>query len=278
MATILAFDMGIRNLAYCLIQHSVDLSGVLSSTILDWNNIDLLEGAQSAEAARSCYGCNSKSIQYNDKNAHKWCKSCATKTRVKKSVIHTPSYSVLPCKLNVTELKKLSGMKNMKKEELLNWAKENYLLPWKPTKASTVSLDIILISIDSWLDSILPTISVATLIKLENQPVLKGPTMKSVQIILYTLLSHRLKREFNWSGKIEFVHAGVKSKNVSKTDLSGSKLSDSDAYKARKNDAIDDTLKILTDKKHDKWLLFFNSNKKKSDLADAFLMANRWCG
>jgi len=34
---------------------------------------------------------------------------------------------------------------------------------------------------------------------------MKNPTMKSVQIMLYTLLAHRLETEYFWTGNIDFV-------------------------------------------------------------------------
>jgi hypothetical protein len=33
---------------------------------------------------------------------------------------------------------------------------------------------------------------------------MKGPTMKSIQIMLFTLLGHRLEREHGWCGEIVF--------------------------------------------------------------------------
>jgi hypothetical protein len=119
---------------------------------------------------------------------------------------------------------------------------------------------------DTWLTSILPTFASASLIRLENQPVMKGPTMKSVQIILFTLLGHRLEKEHGWTGALEFVHAGTKSKGTNTVDLSGSA-----AYRNRKKTAESDTVALLPPE----WLRFFNERSKKSDLADAFLMAHR---
>jgi hypothetical protein len=177
----------------------------------------------------------------------------------------------------------------MKKEELIAWATERYLMPWKPTKTMSAGLDTILAGLDTWLDSMLPTLKAATLIRLENQPVMKGPTMKSVQMILFTLLSHRLRREHNWLGSIELVHAGVKSRGAEvTTDISGAAavattataaVNEGAAYRARKRDATTDTLEHL-EKNSDagQWLAMFKERTKKSDLADAFLMALRGRG
>jgi hypothetical protein len=154
---------------------------------------------------------------------------------------------------------------------------------------------------DKWLDSTLPTLAQATLIRLENQPVMKGPTMKSVQIILFTLLAHRLEREHGWKGSIEFVHAGVKTRGATTatadTDATATTTAttatataavtdtnavekaktaaDGKAYRARKNAAEESALEELTKAGAITWLEFFKGRSKKSDLADAFLMALR---
>ena len=296
MSVHLGFDMGIRNLAYCLMRHS-DLSGANTWKILAWDNVDLLEGGASAQSARCCFGCGHKKPEYAD-TSHKWCRACATRTKVRKSAVAAPSLPALPCAVSVKTLRGLAvgvgfeGGKKMKKEELVLWATERYLMPWKPAKTMSAGLDTILAALDTWLDSMLPTLKAATLIRLENQPVMKGPTMKSVQMILFTLLSHRLRREHNWLGSIEFVHAGVKSRGAEvSTDISGAAaaapaaapapaaVNEGAAYRARKRDATTDTLEHLEKNSGaSQWLAMFKERTKKSDLADAFLMALRGRG
>ena len=218
---------------------------------------------------------------------------------MKKSARSAPTLSVIPCALTAAALRGLAttasveGAKKMKKEDLMAWASARYLMPWKPAKAMDSSLGTVLAAMDKWLDSVLPTFASAILIRLENQPVMKGPTMKSVQMILYTLLSHRLQREHTWNGRIEFVHAGVKTRTataapaapaaaaptVKTTDLSGAAATaeDGKAYRARKASAEAETIRHLTERgvSAASWLTYFNGKSKKSDLADAFLMALR---
>jgi len=273
MAVHLGFDMGIRNLAYCLMRH--DLSGAW--TILAWDNVDLLEGGASAQTAKSCHGCGAKTAKWCDAT-YKWCEKCATRTKVKKSATATPTMSPLPCAVGVKGLRPLavaagvSGAKKLGKDALLEWATGVYLMPWKPVKTMSTGLDVILTALDTWLTSVLPTFSAATLIRLENQPAMTAPTMKSVQMILFTLLYHRLRKEYGWTGRIEFVHAGVKSRSAVTTDLSGAALESGAAYRARKKDATEEVLKYLPS---GDWRTFFEGRSKKSDLADAFLMALR---
>jgi hypothetical protein len=141
---------------------------------------------------------------------------------------------------------------------------------------------------------VLPTFASATLIRLENQPVMKGPTMKSVQMILFTLLSHRLRKEHGWTGRIEFVHAGTKSKGTTTeattttattatttttttatTTATTTEAAEGAAYRARKKTAESDVTNILTKAGLTTWRTFFEGRTKKSDLADALLMALR---
>jgi hypothetical protein len=287
----LGFDMGIRNLAFCLIRHETDKTW----NVLAWDNIDLLEGGVSAQGAKKCVGCDAVA-SWISHNGAKWCKACATRVRVKKTARAKPEHPTIPCALSVAALRSLAGdagidgAKKMKKDALLVWAAARYLMPWKPAKAMDSSLGTVLAAMDKWLDSMLPTFAAATLIRLENQPVMKGPTMKSVQMILYTLLSHRLAREHRWTGRIEFVHAGVKTRGAKATtaptvgavDLSGAALvaataEDGKAYRERKSAAEAETVRQLTERgaAAASWLSYFQGKSKKSDLADAFLMALR---
>jgi len=174
------------------------------------------------------------------------------------------------------------GAKKMGKDALVVWATGRWLMPWKAAKTKDAGLAEILLAMDTWLTSVLPTFATSSLIRLENQPVMKGPTMKSVQMILFTLLSHRLRVEYAWTGSIEFVHAGTKSRGSTtkpgvSVDLSGAAVATDEgaAYRARKKDATDEVVKHLTAKGDTVWLEYFKGKTKKSDLADAFLMAHR---
>jgi hypothetical protein len=282
MSIHLGFDMGIRNLAFCLLEHKEDKKW----KIIAWNNIDLLEGGTSSQDAKRCVACASPAKWIGKVDGKKWCNACATRTRVKKAAKEKPELPTIPCKLSVVELRKLSGLKGSK-ADMIAWAEARYLVPWKPVKAMDSSLGTILAALDKWLDSVLPAFAAATLIRLENQPVMKGPTMKSVQMILYTLLSHRLRKEHGLSGRIEFVHAGVKTRGPRADSVKGidtvpvsvagaeAAKDDGKAYRARKASAEAETVRHLTESGFSEWLTYFNSRSKKSDLADAFLMALR---
>ena len=272
----LGFDMGIRNLAYCIVRHV----GATWS-ILAWDNVDLLEGV-TAQDAKTCVACSGPA-KWRGPDTKKWCQACATQKRVKKAAKEKPAFPTLPCAQSVVALRGLLGeagvedVKKMKKDALLTWVSARYLMPWKPVKTMEVGLLEIRRAMNRWLDGVLPQFAAATLIRLENQPVMKGPTMKSVQMILFTLLGHRLEREYGWSGAIEFVHAGTKTRGtVAPTEPAGGAglaVDEGKAYRERKKTAETETVEKL--RGCSEWLRWFESRKKKSDLADAFLMALR---
>jgi hypothetical protein len=290
--------MGIRNLAYCLVRHKADKSW----TITHWNNIDLLEGGIASQDSKKCSACTSPAAWIHTGDSSRWCKGCATGVRRKKTATLRPTLPCLPCGLTVKPLRELAltgdwpNAKKAKKEDLTAMAASRYLMPWKPAKATDSSLMTILRAMDTWLDTVLPTFASATLIRLENQPVMKGPTMKSVQMILFTLLSHRLVREHAWTGSIEFVHAGTKTRAaeataaaavpatavpanviVSTVPVVATTKEEGAAYRARKKTAEAEAVEVLTKAGASAaaWLAFFNGKSKKSDLADALLMALR---
>ena len=283
----LGFDMGIRNLAYCLMEHPADNTG--QWRILAWDNVDLLSGGQSAQTARKCVGCGGPAAWCNSDEL--WCKGCATGIRRKKAATRIPTLPHLPCGVAAKDLKKLGvtggwATAKSKKDELVVEATKRYLMPWKAPKATSPSLAHIRRCMDSWLTSVLPTFAQATLIRLENQPVMKGPTMKSIQIMLFTLLGHRLEKE-GWKGEIVFVHAGTKTKGAEETEMIEDPILDQEdvgtatvategkAYRARKKTAESETIAALEAAKATEWLTMFQGRSKKSDLADAFLMALR---
>jgi Mitochondrial resolvase Ydc2 / RNA splicing MRS1 len=255
---VLSFDMGLRNLAFCL----ADVSGSVF-TIEAWNNYDLLAGSDSQTASRcSCGG--PPSWQDGDVLL---CKRCVKAKKVAKACFPGTS-------LAVKGLKELATAENWvvpkkpKKEDYMKLVMEKYMLPYvKPKNTMKTDLTVIFGAIEKFLDVHLGLFSAAAVIRIENQPVFDAPTMKSVQIMLFSLLLHRLRAEKSWPGQIVFVHASKKTEEAaSAVDEAGGD------YKARKD--VAESL-VLQKVKEGPWREFFLSKKKKSDLADAFLMCLR---
>jgi len=108
------------------------------------------------------------------------------------------------------------------------------------------------------------------LVVIENQPSLKNPLMKSIQMIVYSyfLILGKIigdPKDIDstyYIEKIEFCSASNKLKNISKVKLD---------YKDRKKCAIAYTSAYLKEKQDLKNSQFYDSHKKKDDLADSLL-------
>ena len=104
---------------------------------------------------------------------------------------------------------------------------------------------------------------------IENQPVLKNPTMKSIQIMLYSYFLIKNKninviKLLNASNKLKVYKGDIS--NEDKKTIDNIK----DKYRRNKMTAILHTTLMINDTEK---LEYFNSHKKKDDLADAYLMA-----
>jgi hypothetical protein len=133
----------------------------------------------------------------------------------------------------------------------------------KVKKAIETELTLLHDSIRTFVAANLESFRQATHILLENQPVLKNPTMKSVQILLFATLRDMLQPG---PPPLKLVHAGKK--------ITGMEAGDA-GYKSRK-DASEAKVRGLLEKGKvvdgAAWLQVFQGNAKKSDLADAFCM------
>jgi hypothetical protein len=139
------------------------------------------------------------------------------------------------------------------------------LMPYKAPKVKGVSLQQILVGMEACMDTELPRLAAADVIRIENQPSEFAPHMKSIQIMLFTLIDHRLRKEHGWTGTIEFANAGVKTRG---TDAGVGK----DAKRSRKLAGITKVADVLGRAGQAEKLVWWKSQAKQDDLADAFLM------
>ena len=133
------------------------------------------------------------------------------------------------------------------------------------------------------LDQIPHLLDVDTVL-LENQPVLKNPTMKSVQMLLYSYFImnglHKPKSELEPINHIQCYNASKKTELA--LYLKDSKQKEIDElvskikgqYAKNKKTAILITKELLIGK--GKWETLFINSKKKDDLCDALLMTLRY--
>ena len=236
MVKIISFDVGIKNLAYCIVSFNEN-NNVYEHTIEDWGVIDIMEkfldeavecsvnkkGVLCGCPAISAVTIDNKIIGFcNKKTCQGIAQSSYSKKQIKKiKVVNTKSVS----QLDMTS-------------EMICKLK---LLP------NLLNTDIVVI---------------------ENQPVLKNPTMKSIQMVLYSyfLINGYTSSESSISN-IALFNAGRKLDIYDGPEITD--IPDASTYTGRKKLSIAYTLYFLKNKTEK--LDFFNKHKKKDDLADSYL-------
>ena len=268
--TIAAFDLGIKNLSYCVA--TFDASGSLVA-VRRWANLNLLaDGADSQSQTRcaetvSSHLCGGPASFEDVVTKRLYCKKCAKKCA--KPVLDCEDMTLkglrgfAVCGGGVAE----AAAKKMKKPELLAAIGQRRLLPYKAPKAKGVSLQAILAGMEKALDAELVHLAAADRILIENQPSEFAPHMKSVQMILFALVDHRLRAERAWAGTIDFVHA---KKKTAGAEIAAGK----ENKRARKAAGMERVRAALAavGVAAESQLAWWNSQAKKDDLADALLM------
>jgi len=256
-----SFDLGIKNLSYCVL--TLDASG--SIQVNRWSNLNLLAGGADSQSQTRCACGGPASFSFSSLSTTDFvllCKKCAKKS------------AKAPLELKDTSLKgwraygeSVLGLdsKKLSKKELEAKAALVRLMPYKAPKAKGVTLQALLAAMEVCLSTEIDYLVPATRIRIENQPSEFAPHMKSVQIMLFTLLDHRLRTEKGWNGTMEFVNASVKTKGTDATVGKAGKHS-------RKVAGMERVTKLLTDSSNGSWLTWWQAQAKKDDLADAFLM------
>ena len=254
---LLSWDVGVKNLAYCLANND--------GTILKWDIIDL-----SNKKHFTCNGikksgsqCDSKSSCYDKTSKKFYCKTHSKTLETK------PIYICFDCNSKATKIccssQEFYCKKCLSKKDNID-SFEELIINKNVTKTSLVKLAQSLID---KLDKI-PELLNAKTIDIENQPCLKNPTMKSIQMILYSYFIIRNKDK-KQSISINLVSA----KNKLKFSIDTEKINEikqlKNKYQQNKKLAIEYTREFL--KENQDWLEYFETFKnKKDDLADSYLM------
>jgi hypothetical protein len=271
--TILAFDIGIRNLAFCLQRKNTDISSN-SVEILAWDNFDLLAG-QSAQTAKQsvdhCCSCSAKATY--ETRGRNYCVRHCPLDRPAVRDLSGNLLKKLPAAKGLKELLVAKGIQNPPKSkgDLLKKLSDMYALPilkLKVKKAIETELTVLHDGIRRFVLANKNLFLLANEILLENQPVLKNPTMKSVQILLFATLRDILQPPGSSEPvcpALRLVHAKMK--------VTGKK--GDEGYKDRKDGGETKVQSLLqaphiSDPLH--WRLYLGKYTKKNDLTDAFLM------
>ena len=225
----IGWDIGIKNLAYCIIEKLEDNTEVIKELEII-NLIDPPITHICSMTNKNKNKCNSKASFFNKKTEDLY--YC------------NKHYNLLTKK----EQKDVKAIK-------------------PPKKCCKYSLEELGLRLFKTLDEN-PLFTECENIIIENQPVLKNPTMKSIQIMLYSYFLIKNKniqiiKLVNASNKLKVYKGHVpKEENEIISNIK-------DKYRRNKMTAILHASLMIND---DEKLEYFNSHKKKDDLADAFLM------
>jgi hypothetical protein len=250
---VLSFDIGIKNLAWCI----MDISG---HEVIDWCNYNIMNDISGTITETDKCQCGVKaSWEYmRDGELRVSCK--------RHLPIDRPAYN--ETSKSAADLKALLKSKSQpakgKKEELRDAALGVVSLPVtkKVTKAASLSLLDIYDGIRKCVRDRAATMLSATHILLENQPAYKNPTMKTIQSFLFAALREASHAHTTFP-KIDLVHASRKVEYDVKGDA---------GYNERKGNSEQKALAHLDKMNNTKWRSMFVGSKKRSDLADAYCM------
>ena len=254
---ILTFDIGIRNLAWCLLERSGKRWSVLG-----WENFDLLAGTTSEEATRKpvCATCGKRGTHTAGDTVV--CKRHAGAAFPILSDLSGNPYKTIP---TLKFLKTIRGISTKgKREEIISGLRTKFAIPISPAKKSVKQnsdLAALHTALQNFVNSRLELFRGAGTILLENQPAFKNPTMKSLQILLFATLRERLP-----GVTVGFVHASKKTQGATGGDKGYAERKKASEARIEewfsKEDVVD----------KEKWRQFLATQHKKSDLCDSLCM------
>lgn len=260
----LAFDIGIRNLAWCIMKKDGE-----KTTILGWENYDLLAGNAANEVQsnkKKCCACSANS-SYETRGGVYCVKHCPSDRPPLRDLSGTLLRGIPQTQVLKEILQTKGHTTNAKtKAAIIEEARKHYSLPItkeKVKKAIQTELTVLHDGIRKFILDRQELFVQCSDILLENQPVLKNPTMKSVQILLFATLRDILQPS---PPNLHLVHAKKKVEGAKKGD---------EGYKQRKQGSEERVVVALGQKKVEeaqRWKQHLEKYTKKNDLTDAFCM------
>lgn len=250
---IISIDIGIKNLAYTIIDHEVSSENF---TIINWDVINLCNKIPNC----NCCEKNAKYLKF-DKY---YCKQHTKNTEYQIPIINTKN-------LNKKNIKELSEIGNKYSLEIPKSNKKD-LMKIIEDHINNICFDVI----ETPNANNIKLIDLGITLKLELNKLFTIYNLSDIDIILLenqiSPIANRMKtiqgmiaQYFIDSGNynIEFMSAANKLKLFSKTKNT--------TYSERKKMSIQFTQELLNKKNQEVYLDFFNKHRKKDDLADCFL-------
>lgn len=273
--TILSIDVGIKNLAYCLLD---------DCSIYKWGVTSLVNNEKHICCAKIKDGQCKSEAKFNKND----CMYCLKHAKKEDYIIPNPEIKPSNIKkMDIIKLKALADkysieydFKLKKKEltqEILDFFQNKCFELIEVTNASDVDLITIGRALKTTFDEIFSEDCVIRRVIIENQISPIANRMKTLQGMIAQYFIMR-----NSNIHIEFVSAINKLKDLNLTESKieieskeslEEKLTSSEhlSYNQRKKIGVEKCGKLIKDKNYTEWYQYFMNNKKKDDLSDAFL-------
>jgi hypothetical protein len=287
MIKVLGFDVGIKNLAYCIVEKQDDKFLIQDSHINNWNIINLTEQNKLKCCYESCPNSISLISEINKCTYH----FCSKHKLYHKVILsNSPiifdncvdgskcSYT-MSCKTKSKFIFNLKPICSRHKEIIDKNEKKVRSLTKYKTFVKDFTIHDLKLSLLTKLDTLKDIFLNVDVVCIENQPTFKNPTMKAISDVLYTWFMIRGLIEKEQTGstisKITFFSPSNKLKIVGKTEEINEEIADAtklgNKYKKTKELGITNCMELI--KHNPAYVEHLNTFKKKDDLCDAFLHA-----
>jgi hypothetical protein len=265
MTRILAFDIGIKNLAWAVAHKE---NGIVY--VDGWANENLISGgtADSDKLKNTCKSCTKG-------KGHKavYGEFCVRHCPATTPALRDLSGNLLKKIPSLTVLKGIAASRGAdkaalkNKESVLAFLREKYLFPKVVESVKKVDLEEIHDGMRAFVAANEKLFSTCSQALLENQPVLKNPVMKSVQMMLFATLRDLLEPR----PKVRLVHASKKTTGVDTAKGDEGYSDRKAASEGRIQSGLEKKTIVMAcgDGRDAAW---FSKQTKKSDLADCLSM------
>lgn len=256
---LISFDIGIKNLALCIINNTIKDT----YKIEHWDLLNIDDEKNKCEYNNKCKGKKMYELS-NDKEKKIYCNNHKNKLMYKIEKNNTEKCDICGNEtIYISKLnnKKVGGWCKTHKDENKKYKNDYKTKLIKNEKSTIENKGMILYKLLDKLD-----INDIDMILIENQPSMKNPVMKTISILVYSyFILRKLDNKYKYEIKLIAPSRKLKVKEESTEILENT--NENKIYKTTKNLSIKYCLELISDK--DKEIL--NKYKKKDDLCDAFL-------
>jgi hypothetical protein len=285
---IISFDVGIKNLAFCLFEKTTELNSTESKPkILKWDVVDIAEEKEVlfCEFMEKNSVCNKPAKFQKDDTCYclkhsKKQNYQIPKLEQKTSFIHKQTLQKL---YEIADKHNIQYAPKIKKTNLVQLINDHiqthYFQPIEMKKAGEVNLYTIGLNIKNKLNKLLEKEERIDYVIIENQIGPIATRMKTIQgmIVQYFIMSPIEVKNIEFISainKLKVSKPQTKNTNTNKntTDIVIKESQEPNSYSERKKQGVAKCLEIITDNfQYNEFIEYFKQHKKKDDLADSFL-------